>query len=104
MNAASRPALIFRQVRNFLSWNLERAASSEVVSDAQSSASTLSDLAAMKLSLRPASLVLARLGQSLQSLQESLKGWVPQQAPVLVPIRITANRRIRAPVSRHPWR
>jgi len=58
----------------------------------------------MKLSSRFASLVLARLGRSLQSLQESLKGWVPQQAPALVPIPIRADRRTRGPVSRHPYR
>ncbi len=58
----------------------------------------------MKLSLPSASLLLARLGQSLQSLQESLKGWVPQQAPVLVPIPIRADRRKRAPVGRRPYR
>jgi hypothetical protein len=58
----------------------------------------------MKLSSRFASLVLARLGRSLQSLQESLKGWVPQQAPVLVPIPIRAAHRTRGPVSRHPCR
>jgi len=57
----------------------------------------------MKLSSRFASLVLARLGRSLQSLQESLKGWVPQQAPALVPIPIRTDRRTRAPVSRHPY-
>ena len=56
----------------------------------------------MKLSSRFASLVLARLGRSLQSLQESLKGWVPQQAPVLVPIPIRADRRTRGSVRRHP--
>lgn len=58
----------------------------------------------MKLSLHSASLLLARLGQSLQSLQDSLKGWVPQQAPVLVPIPIRADRRTRGPVGRHPYR
>jgi hypothetical protein len=54
----------------------------------------------MKLSLRSAFLVLARLGQSLQSLQESLRGW----APVLVPIPIRTERRTRGPVGRHPYR
>lgn len=58
----------------------------------------------MKLSLPSASFLLARLGQSLQSLQESLKGWVPQQAPVLVPIPIRVDRRKRAPVGRRPYR
>ena len=61
----------------------------------------------MKLSLlapRFASLVLARLWRSLQSLQESLNGWVPQQAPVLVPIPIRAERRTRGPVGRLPYR
>jgi hypothetical protein len=58
----------------------------------------------MKLSLRSAFLVLARLRQSLQSLQESLRGWAPQPAPVLVPIPIRAERRTRGPVARHPYR
>lgn len=58
----------------------------------------------MKVSLRSAFLVLARLGESLQSLQESLRGWAPQPAPVLVPIPIRAERRIRGPVGRHPYR
>ena len=58
----------------------------------------------MKLSAGFASLVLSRLGQSLPSLQESLKGWLPQQAPVLVPIPIRADRRTRGPVVRRPDR
>ena len=58
----------------------------------------------MKHSLRSAFLVLARLGQSLQSLQESLRGWAPQRAPVLVPIPIRAERRARGPVGRQPYR
>jgi len=60
----------------------------------------------MKLSLRSAFLVLARLGQSLQSLQESLRGWarLPAPAPVLVPVPIRAERRTRGPVDRHPYR
>ena len=58
----------------------------------------------MKLSPRFASLVLSRLGQSLQSLQESLKGWLPQRAAVLVPIPIQADRRTRGPVRRRPYR
>lgn len=58
----------------------------------------------MKLSLRSAFLVLARLGQSLKSLQESLRGWAPRPAPVLVPIPIRAERRTRGPVGRHPYR
>ena len=58
----------------------------------------------MKLSSRFASLVLARLGRSLQSLQESLMGWVPRQALALVPIPIQADRGSRGPVSRHPYR
>lgn len=59
---------------------------------------------AMKLSLHSASLLLARLGQSLQSLQESLKGWLPQQAPVLVLLPIRADRRTRGQVGRHLYR
>ena len=58
----------------------------------------------MKLSSRFVSYLVSRLGPSLQLLQESLKGWLPQQAPALVPIPIQANRRTRGPVSRHPCR
>ncbi|MFN9278357.1 MAG: hypothetical protein ACK6DW_01265 [Betaproteobacteria bacterium] len=58
----------------------------------------------MKLSLRFAFLALARLGQSLQSLKESLRERVPQPAPVLVPIPIRAERRTRGTVGRHPYR
>jgi len=58
----------------------------------------------MKLSLRSAFLVLARLGQSLPSLLESLRGWAPQPAPVLVPIPIPAERRTRQSDRRHPAR
>jgi len=56
----------------------------------------------MKLSSRFASLVRARLGLCLQSLQESLRGWVSRQAPPLVPIPIRADRRTRGSVGRHP--
>ena len=55
----------------------------------------------MKLSLRLISVVFARYGQHLQSLQASLNRWLPQQAPVLVPIPIRADRR---PASRQPGR
>lgn len=58
----------------------------------------------MKLSSRFVSYLASRLGPSLQSLQESLKGWVPQHAPAIVPIPIHANRRTRGPVSRPPYR
>ena len=58
----------------------------------------------MKLASRFVFLVLARFGQSLQSLQESFKAWVPQPAPGLVPIPIRAERHTRGPVSRHPHR
>lgn len=58
----------------------------------------------MKFSLPSASFLLARLGQSLQSLRESLKGWVPRQAPVLVPIPIRVDCRKRASVGRRPYR
>jgi len=54
----------------------------------------------MKPSLRSAFLVLARLGERLQSLQESLRGW----ASVPVPIPIRAERRTRGPVDRPPYR
>ena len=58
----------------------------------------------MKLPSRSLFRVLARLGQSLQSLRESFMGWPPQQVPELVPIPIRAERRTRGPVSRHPHR
>ena len=58
----------------------------------------------MKPSLRFASLVLARIKQSLHLLKEDLRQWVPQQAPVLVPIPIPAERRTRKSDRRHPAR
>jgi hypothetical protein len=58
----------------------------------------------MKPSLRFASLVLARIQQSLHLLKEDLRQWVPQQAPVLVPIPILAERRARGSDRRHPAR
>ena len=94
----------FQQVRIFLSWSHGIFASFEVARDAYSILFKLCVLPTMKLSSRYASLVLARLGRSLQSLQEFLKGWVPQQAPALVPIPIRADCRSRGPVSRHPYR
>jgi hypothetical protein len=47
----------------------------------------------MKLSLRLISALFARFGQHLSLLQASLNRWLPQQAPVLVPIPIQADRR-----------
>jgi hypothetical protein len=58
----------------------------------------------MNPSLRFVSLVMARIKQSLHSLKEGLKQWVPQRAPVLVPIPISAERRMRASDRRHPAR
>ena len=58
----------------------------------------------MKLSLRSAFLELVRLRQSLQSLQESLRAWAPQRAPLLVPIPIRVERRACVPAGRHPYR
>jgi len=58
----------------------------------------------MKPSLRFASLVIARIKQSLHLLKEDLRQWVPQQAPVLVPIPIPAVRRTRQSDRRHPAR
>ena len=55
----------------------------------------------MKLSLRWISVVFARFGQHLPWLQASLNRWLPQQAPVLVPIPIRADRR---PANRQPGR
>jgi hypothetical protein len=56
----------------------------------------------MKTSFRFASLILARIKQSLRLLKEDLRQWVPQQAPVLVPIPIPAERRRRQSDRRHP--
>lgn len=47
------------------------------------------------------SLAMARIKQSLRLLKEDLKQWVPQQAPVLVPIRIAAERRTSQSGRRH---
>jgi hypothetical protein len=58
----------------------------------------------MKLSSHLASLVLARLGHSLQLLKEALRGWVPRQEPRLIPIPIPAERRTRQSDRRHPDR
>jgi len=58
----------------------------------------------MNPSLRFASLVSARIKQSLRLLKEDLRQWVPQQAPVLVPIPISAKRRTRPSDRRHPAR
>jgi len=80
------------------------AASFEVDPQAYSSVPTLSDPATMKLLFRSVSLVLARIGQKLPSLQRSLEGWAPQRAPVLVPIPIQTDRHARRPVGRHPHR
>jgi len=93
-----------RQVRIFLSCSLERATSSEFVLDAHSTTPTLFDPPAMKLSLRSAFLVFARLGESLQSLQESLRAWAPQLAPVLVPIPIQPERRVRGTAGPRDYR
>ena len=92
----------FRQIRIFLSWSLERATSSEVLPGAHSGLPILFHLPAMKLPLRSVFLVLGRLRQSLQSLQESFRRWEPQPAPRLVPIPIRAER--RGPVSRNTHR
>lgn len=56
----------------------------------------------MKPSLRFSSLVLARIKQCHQLLKEGIRQWVPQQAPVLVPIPIPAVRRTRQSDRRHP--
>ncbi len=58
----------------------------------------------MKPSLHFSSLVIARIKQSLRLLKEDLRQWVPQQAPVLEPIPISAERRTRASDRRHPAR
>ena len=91
-------------VRIFLSWAHESTASSEVVPDPQSALSKLSVQPAMKLSLPSASRALVRLGHRLQSLLSSLKEWVPEQSPALVPIAIRTGRHTRGPVGRRPYR
>ena len=58
----------------------------------------------MKPSLRFAFFVIARIKQSLHLLKEDLRQWVPQPAPVLVPIPIRAERRTRHSDRRHPAR
>jgi len=58
----------------------------------------------MKPSLRFSSLVIARIKQSLHLLKEDLRQWVPQRAPVLVPIPIPAVRHRRQSDRRHPAR
>ena len=58
----------------------------------------------MKPSLRFATLVVARIKQSLHLLNEHLRQWVPQQAPVLVPIPIPAQRLTRQSDRWHPAR
>lgn len=58
----------------------------------------------MKPSLRFASLVVARIKQSLHLLKEDLTQWVPQPALVLVPIPIPAERRTSQSDRRHPAR
>jgi hypothetical protein len=58
----------------------------------------------MKSYLRFASLVAARIRQSLRVLKGNLRPWVPQQAPALVLIPIRAERRLRQSDYRHPAR
>ncbi len=58
----------------------------------------------MKPSLRFASLVIARIKQSLHLLEEDLRQWAPKQTPVLVPIPIRAERRTRHFDRRHSAR
>ena len=58
----------------------------------------------MEPSLHFASLVLARIKQSLHLLKEDLRQWVPPQAPMLVPIPIPAERRTRQSDRGHPAR
>ena len=56
----------------------------------------------MKPSSRFASFVIARIKQSLHLLKKDFRQWMPQQAPVHVPIPISAERRTRRPDRRHP--
>jgi len=58
----------------------------------------------MKSFLRPLSVATAWIKRSQQLLNEDLKQWVPQQAPVLVPIPIAAERRTRQSDRRYPAR
>lgn len=58
----------------------------------------------MKSFLRSASFAIARIKRSLHLLKADFRQWVPQQAPVLVPIPIQAERRTRQSDRRHPAR
>jgi len=58
----------------------------------------------MKPSLHFASLVVARIKQSLHVPKGALRQWVPKQAPALVLIPIRAERRLRQSDCRHPAR
>jgi hypothetical protein len=58
----------------------------------------------MKLSLRSAWLLLARLQGRLQELHSALDRWAPQPAPALVPIPIRAERHPHRLIGRRPDR
>jgi len=58
----------------------------------------------MKPSLRFASLLVARIKQSLHLLKAYFSRWVPRQSPALVPIPIAAPRLPYKPDRRHPDR
>lgn len=64
----------------------------------------LFDSTAMQRLPSPVSLVLVRLGRALQSLQRSMKTWVPQPAPELVPIPIRVDRRHGENIQRDRYR
>jgi hypothetical protein len=91
-------------VRLFLHESHESAASFEVPVDAQCRPLPLFVWPTMKLHPRFGSLVLARLGQALRSLQESLRVGPPQPALSLATIPIRADRPVRPPARRIPYR
>jgi hypothetical protein len=92
------------KVRLFLSLSIEMVASFEVRTEAKSYPPTLFDPPSMKLSIRSAFRALARLSQDLRPLHKQLREWLPQPAPVLVPIPVRTAGRVRDSVGRHPYR
>jgi hypothetical protein len=91
-------------VRLFLRASHGISASFEVPVDAHCAASLLFVWPTMKLHPRFGSLVLARVGQALRSLQESLRVGPLKPALSLAPIPIRADRPGRLPARRIPYR
>ena len=55
----------------------------------------------MKTRSTSLSILLARSGHALRSVQASLRSWLPGPTPVLVPIPVRADRRRAEPIRRH---